>query len=543
MNIYDTDIKNLTCSCEDWKQERVNYPINDPRRLCKHIINKFDIDNLPDEIKYFREAINFYKIKEWGFKKDFEKIIKLPINNLRILFSYQWMNVYDKNGNEFGFLIEQSSNNMIWAKNKKPKGYYEVEDYFKTKKIGIPTKLLKKEKIDLINFIKDKIPNKKDYYITIVEDQYLPTPDGIYYWYEESLTKELTESSIPPYCKEDDIKDIKVKHNIIIINMYFSENLIFYRDLEIINRVKKNQLINEQKILEKTNKKIEKQKQILENEKKVALEKGYLLSYDYKDDDFELTSTGEYQSQYWDKKDKIMSTYDTSTNLLKAFDTSLTTAKFHSELKSLGMIIKDKKLNLGDWIIKNNGLKYGINLEKDSQYMHSNIPRWYIASIFSKKNSELINKTHKVKMTKMLWKKDSFENLLNIMEESIKQTITQTNVKKSVIKEKHEEREKWLKNIKCPYCDSKNIHKKDKRQRKEFKVQRYQCMDCKKIFQEKIEEVIKMDELNSDDVMNNISSSVTQKILINESKEDNIIEEKETQQMNIFKKVFNFLNK
>ena len=55
---------------------------------------------------------------------------------------------------------------------------------------------------------------------------------------------------------------------------------------------------------------------------------------------------------------------------------------------------------------------------------------------------------------------------------------------------KKEIREGWLKYIECPTCKGKNIHKKDIRQRKKYKVQRYQCIDCKKIFQEKINENI-----------------------------------------------------
>lgn len=48
------------------------------------------------------------------------------------------------------------------------------------------------------------------------------------------------------------------------------------------------------------------------------------------------------------------------------------------------------------------------------------------------------------------------------------------------------EKEASLKNRECPNCHSNNVHKKGKRQRKGYQVQRYQCMDCKSIFQEKI---------------------------------------------------------
>ena len=70
-------------------------------------------------------------------------------------------------------------------------------------------------------------------------------------------------------------------------------------------------------------------------------------------------------------------------------------------------------------------------------------------------------------------------------------------------------KEKWLINVSCHNCSSKNIHKKDKRQRKNFQVQRYQCMDCKSIFQERIEEIsteVKNIELSNDIVENSVDN-------------------------------------
>jgi hypothetical protein len=51
MNQYDTNIINLTCSCEDWKQTRKDYPTYNPRRLCKHIIARFQRPPLGMHIK------------------------------------------------------------------------------------------------------------------------------------------------------------------------------------------------------------------------------------------------------------------------------------------------------------------------------------------------------------------------------------------------------------------------------------------------------------------------------------------------------------
>lgn len=41
----------------------------------------------------------------------------------------------------------------------------------------------------------------------------------------------------------------------------------------------------------------------------------------------------------------------------------------------------------------------------------------------------------------------------------------------------------------CPKCNSNNVHKKGIRHRKDYKVQRYQCQNCKSIYQEKISDL------------------------------------------------------
>lgn len=67
------------------------------------------------------------------------------------------------------------------------------------------------------------------------------------------------------------------------------------------------------------------------------------------------------------------------------------------------------------------------------------------------------------------------------------QRLMFANERKQVAVEARNARNEWLKNTNCPYCDGKNIHKKDKRQRREVVVQRFMCMDCRKIFQKIIE--------------------------------------------------------
>ena len=52
-----------------------------------------------------------------------------------------------------------------------------------------------------------------------------------------------------------------------------------------------------------------------------------------------------------------------------------------------------------------------------------------------------------------------------------------------IISTKLKVREEWLNATSCPYCNGNNIHKKDKRARRDYTVQRLMCMGCRKIFQ------------------------------------------------------------
>ena len=67
--------------------------------------------------------------------------------------------------------------------------------------------------------------------------------------------------------------------------------------------------------------------------------------------------------------------------------------------------------------------------------------------------------------------------------------IKQKYIKQLNIEKRKIEKVESLNDRECPKCNSNNIHKKGKRQRKDYQVQRYQCMDCQSIFQERIKEV------------------------------------------------------
>ena len=157
MNNYDTDMTNFTCSCEDWKQTRKDYPQYDPRRLCKHIINKLDIENLSKNLNFFKEDLEFYKKKAKGFRKEFNKVI--PLLNSQYIALYcddDWSNIYDQNGNKFALIITSFNNDFKWAQDKKPKDFMEIEIYFDKDEYLPVIALLDDEKTLIIEKLKER---------------------------------------------------------------------------------------------------------------------------------------------------------------------------------------------------------------------------------------------------------------------------------------------------------------------------------------------------------------------------------------------------
>jgi len=202
--------------------------------------------------------------------------------------------------------------------------------------------------------------------------------------------------------------------------------------------------------------------------------------------------------RYLELRDETLSKYNTTQELLKLNKTDIGTRKFNVALKEMGFLTKIKCVNRNNWVIKGNGLGFGMNYTNSSSLMHIKIPDWYKISYFDYETLSLQYEYRYglLKMTDILWEKSKFNDLLEIIKKYLlmpkrKEKIKlKKNIKRRTKKLKvvNPEREKWLKDVNCPYCNGKNIHKKDKRQRKDYQVQRYMCMDCKIIFQKTIEE-------------------------------------------------------
>ena len=197
----------------------------------------------------------------------------------------------------------------------------------------------------------------------------------------------------------------------------------------------------------------------------------------------------QYQ-KYLKLQDESLKQYGTTQELLKLSKTDIDTRKFNATLKEINFITKVNHINRNNWIVKGAGLEFGMNYINNASLMHIKIPDWYKISYYDYETLSLKYEYRYglLKMTDILWKKSKFNDLLEIIKKYLlTPKIKEKNIERSTKKERvvNFEREAWLKDVKCPFCQGKNIHKKDIRQRKGYQVQRYQCRDCVKIFQEK----------------------------------------------------------
>ncbi|MEA2017400.1 MAG: J domain-containing protein [Campylobacterota bacterium] len=160
-----------------------------------------------------------------------------------------------------------------------------------------------------------------------------------------------------------------------------------------------------------------------------------------------------------EERARELAKYQTTSELLKKIVSNYSTLSFNKKLKKMGYI--KKSVDNKNWILDGKGFNYAIDVKKYSTGM----------------------------ATQIKWRVDKFVELLREMDEYIIISEKKSPTKKRQKSPKQIIREEWLKDVSCPKCYSKNIHKKDKRQRKSFQVQRYQCIDCKSIFQEKINDI------------------------------------------------------
>lgn len=263
----------------------------------------------------------------------------------------------------------------------------------------------------------------------------------------------------------------------------------------------------------------------------------------------DVEKTIQKYNNYLNKKEQELSYYLDTSTILKKYKTHYTTRSFNAKLKSMNYLLKDDNLNNNNWIIINDGLKYGMNYMSD-RLVKKTIPTWYKQSYFNANKLQLeyeIN-LNKMKLTTVMWDKRYFNDLLQIMD-----FIEVPKKKKSISKiksNKQLEREKWLRHVVCPNCgEQTNIHKKDKRKRTAgYTVQRFYCNECNSMFQMNLDELEKMIQDYEKKVKINKEENFNEKIIddkyrqISEEEEVNT-SSKEEKESNILKKFFSFFNR
>lgn len=315
MNEYNTSIEKLECDCLDWIKSRMNYQKEDPRRLCKHIIQKLNIDNLPLEIKKFKDMICFYQEKSKGFKTDFQKIVTLE--DLTLLGLFDWIDVCDDNGIRYG--VKKEDNYIRWAKDLKPSNYKMVESYL-IKNIHFPKPLSIDEKIYAVQKLKQLDKRCVNVEISIETSRFSPSEmKRPYQIYSSDYYIDATE--------------IYVNNDYIFITMYTGEEYQIKRDDSKLKKIKIRREIEERKQRE--------QELLLIKQRK----------------EFDLL-------------------YDNITNLLKAEQSLFGSVKFNNYLKKLGLVYKDESINGKRWIIQGYGLHYGINHTPNNR--EESFPFWRI---------------------------------------------------------------------------------------------------------------------------------------------------------------------
>ncbi len=422
---YITDAKNLTCSCPDWKEKRYQYTTNDPRRLCKHLIQKLDENNLVQEVFKYKDNILFYKSKNKGFRDDFNHLIEIPNTGCTLLYKYEfeWMNLFDEDGNKYGFLIG-GNGNFSWSKETKPASSNTIELFFTKSEYLLPIDLLKEEIDEIIKVIsgKYKILQENNHgYSSIANIYDIVNEDGDY----------------------RDAGTVNVSNEKIDIKLYGSDNgFTLIRDKIIIEQKLKERLIK------------------------------------IKSGNYWETTYLKFNTEI-EERNKGINKFLT-TSLMLNYYKSVKTNHFNKILEKMNFIKKIDSYNNSKWILIGNGLKYGINFQK-SYVGHNSIeiPDWYVISKFDDytKEYKIDTSSYQIYYTEILWNKEMFKELLDLV-------TTYSKPKEKVVSKKQTERDEWLQFVECPYCASKNIHKKNKRTYGYGEVQRYQCMDCKKIFQE-----------------------------------------------------------
>ena len=159
---YEVNPSVRTCTCPDFNETHADYLKDDPRRLCKHLIRVFhEKDNLPDDLKFFKEGIEFFAGRKSGFPPSiYRKNTSINGEKIEIFFDEYdeternfWISIYWKSKKYGHDLINGS---WGYSNIPEPENVLQIIAWIKTQIDGYNRELLCEGSIKTISHRKGK---------------------------------------------------------------------------------------------------------------------------------------------------------------------------------------------------------------------------------------------------------------------------------------------------------------------------------------------------------------------------------------------------
>lgn len=400
---YDIDIDNLTCTCADWKKSRMKFHKTDPRRLCKHIIRKFDymvIDErytngecivLPKHLMPFGYTITkcredrrgFYFYDEIRFYENF-----IIARNYNSVYIDTWVNKnhhpicnYWYNPSFLQHKKQWYGGGGSWQIGSNPDYLmsYVISELYDIPPLdlGIPELIVKKreihsaEMVDLNSIfdlyeIKNKLNNNE--FLSLLESIGFVRFDSDGYC---QIFDEILE-----YCFRK--KEHKRK---IFFYIYKFPKLLKKIKNEITKISNSSQSFMSTEVIA----------EIFKLPKSLDID---FSQREYNENYIEEESHENIREYFRDPVSFFNSIdgYDIEENLLKVYNSKLTPRKFHIRMKKLGLM--DNPIR--EWVLTEKGLRYGYNVLTTITY--NNKCNNYIINSYDK-NTKSFTVYDKIKLT------------------------------------------------------------------------------------------------------------------------------------------------
>ena len=136
-NVYEINLKKMTCTCDDFKKNRTIFENDDARRACKHIRDKLKIKRLLSEHDDLTECVVAYgKVKKHAVKAFMH-------SGEAVLICYdesEWVDVYARNrkngetGGKYTGRYDKHKFNKLencWSWRTGPPGAREIRELIK----------------------------------------------------------------------------------------------------------------------------------------------------------------------------------------------------------------------------------------------------------------------------------------------------------------------------------------------------------------------------------------------------------------------------